>query len=110
MIDSTQASVAQAACGAKPEVCSAQVAPLAASALKTRLSTMPMMTISSRATPSAFISTARSGWLNNCERALKAASIMRSQLMPAAAMSKASAVVPGDRATRGRPGTHNPCE
>ena len=51
MIDSTQASVAQAACGAKPEVCSAQVAPLAASALKTRLSTMPMMTISSRARP-----------------------------------------------------------
>ena len=32
MIESTQASVAQAACGAMPEVCSAQVAPLSASA------------------------------------------------------------------------------
>ena len=77
MIDSTQASVAQAACGATPEVCSAQVAPLAASALKTRLSTMPMMTISSKESPMAFISTARSGRVNSCARALSAASIMR---------------------------------
>ena len=90
MIDSTQASVAQAACGAKPEVCSAQVAPLAASALKTRLrhdaDDDDQQQREARAPSSA---RARSGGVNNCERALKAASIMRSQLMPAAARSKA---------------------
>ena len=76
MIESTQASVAQAACGAMPEVCSAQVAPLAASAASTRCRPMPMITISSSARPTALSSTRRSGWVNIWERALAAASSM----------------------------------
>ena len=51
MIDSTQASAFQAACGAKPEVCSAQVAPFVASADSRRCSTMPTMTISDERQP-----------------------------------------------------------
>jgi len=49
-----------------------------------------MMTINNSAKPTAFSRTARSGCVNSCESALKAESNMRSQLMPAAAMSKAS--------------------
>ena len=77
MIDIIQASACHAACGAKPEVCSAQLAPLAASALNTRLSTMPMMMIISSASPIAFSSTARNGGVNSCASALTAASIMQ---------------------------------
>src|SRR5665647_365801 len=76
MIESTQASAVQAACGAKPAVCSAQVAPFSASAANTRCSAMPMMTISSKARPTDFISTARNAWLNIWESAWTAASIM----------------------------------
>ncbi len=76
MIDRTQASALQAACGAKPEVCSAQVAPCSASADSMRCKMMPTMTIRISASPTAFSSTARKAGVNICASALTAASII----------------------------------
>jgi hypothetical protein len=48
MIDNTQASAAQAACGTMPVVCSAQLAPLSAQAASTRCIKMPIKAIDER--------------------------------------------------------------
>ena len=76
MIDRIQASPAQTECGAKPEVCSAHVAPLSARLASTRCMAMPMMTMKSSASPTAFSSTRRKGGENNWARALATASSM----------------------------------
>ncbi len=76
MNDSIQAIVDHSACGAKPVLCSAQVAPLSASDASSRCSTMPAMTISASARPTAFSSTPRRAGVSIWASALAAASNM----------------------------------
>ena len=90
MIDSTQAKAAQTECGAKPDVCSAQVAPLSARCASRRCMAMPMMTMNKIARPTAFNSTRRKGGVSIWAKALAAASSMGKEVGAIASEGKAS--------------------